>query len=104
MLDYDFERLAEEHIQDWKDHYFGKSRQEIIIDLSVNYDWSIELLNEQVPDEDVEEFQYEFTKEVLRQLGLNISDHAEHLLNELIEETEGNIRSKLILLRQDLIY
>ena len=104
MLDYDFERLAEEHIQVWKDRYFGKSRQEIIIDLNCNYDWQIELENEEVPDEDIEEFQYEFTKEVLHQLGLNISDHAEKLLSELIEETTGEIKSKLILLRQDLTY
>lgn len=104
MLDYDFERLAEEHIEVWKDRYYGKSRQEIIIDLSCNYDWSIELENEEVPDDDVEEFQYEFTKEVLRQLGHSLPDNLEYKLRYCIENTEGNVKEELKFLYRELVY
>lgn len=104
MLDYDFERLAEEHIQDWSNHYLGMTRQQVITELSVNYDWSIELENEQVPDADVEEFKYELTKEVLRQLGLSLSDHCEYLLRECIEATTGDVHEKLEQLYSELVY
>lgn len=104
MLDYDFERLAEEHIQDWSTHYLGMTRQQVITELSINYDWSIELENEQVPDADIEEFEYEFTKEVLKQLGLNISDHCEHLLRECIEASTGDVHKKLKQLYSELVY
>ena len=104
MLDYDFERLAEEHIEVWKDRYYGKSRQEIIIDLSCNYDWSIELENEEVPDDDVEEFQYEFTKEVLKQLGMSLPDDLEYKLKQCIEQTEGDVKEKLTYIYNQLVY
>lgn len=104
MLDYDFERLAEEHIQDWGNHYLGMTRAEIITDLSVNYDWSIELLNEQVPDADVEKFQYEFTKEVLSQLGYEMSDRNKHRLEWCIANTSGEVKEELEKLYSDLVY
>ena len=104
MLDYDFERLAEEHISDWKDRYLGMNRQEIITDLSINYDWSIELENEEVPDADIEEFQYEFTKEVLRQLGLELSEINKERLDWCIKNTSGEVRKTLEKLKEDLCY
>ena len=104
MLDYDFERLAEEHIETWKDRYYGMTRQEVITDLSVNYDWSIELENEQVPDADVEEFEYEFTKEVLRQLGLEISEANRERLEWCIKNTKGEVQDTLVKIYKDLVY
>lgn len=104
MLDYDFERLAEEHLQDWKDHYFGKNRNQVITDLSVNYDWSLELENEQVPDADVEEFQYEFTKEVLEQLGLSLSEKNKQKLEWCIENANNKIKDTLKEVYWDLVY
>lgn len=104
MLDYDFERLAEEHIQVWKDRYLGMTRNEVITDLSINYDWSIELENEEVSEADQEEFEYEFTREVLRQLGYEMSDRNKQRLEWCILNTSGEVKEELEKLYSDLVY
>lgn len=104
MLDYDFERLAEEHIQYWGNHYLGMTRQQVITEVSVNYDWSIELENEQVPDADVEEFRYEFTKEVLKKLGLAISEATKHKLEWCIENANTKIKDTLKEVYWNIVY
>lgn len=104
MLDYDFETLAESHIEAWKDRYFGKTRQEIICDLDINYDWSIELEDNKVPDADEEEFKYEFTREVLRQLGFEMSQRNKERLEWCINNTDGKVQDELTKLYEDLVY
>lgn len=104
MLDYDFESLAESHLNAWKERYYGKTRQEVIIDLDVNYDWSIELEDNNVPDADVEEFEYEFTREVLRQLGYEMSDRNKQRLEWCIANTSGDVKKELEHLYSDLVY
>lgn len=104
MLDYDFERLAEEHIQVWKDRYLGMTRNEVITDLSINYDWSIELEDEEVPEADQEEFEHEFTREVLRQLGFELSENNKQKLEWCIEKSKGKVKDTLKELYWDLVY
>lgn len=104
MLDYDFERLAEEHIDVWKDRYFGKTRQEIISDLDINYDWSVELEDNNVSEADEEEFKYEFTREVLRQLGFEMSQRNKERLEWCINNTDGKVQDELTKLYEDLVY
>lgn len=104
MFDYDFERLAEEHIQVWKDRYLGMTRNEVITDLSINYDWSIELENEEVPEADQEEFEHEFTREVLQQLGLTINEATKHKLEWCIENANNKIKDTLKEVYWNLVY
>lgn len=104
MLDYDFESLAEGHIEAWQNRYFGKSRQDVIIDLECNYDWSCEIEYNNVPDADFEEFQHEFIKEVLKQLGMSLPDDLEYKLKQCIEQTEGDVKEKLTYIYNQLVY
>lgn len=104
MLDYDFEQLAENHIEAWRSHYYGMTQQQVITELSVNYDWSAELEDNNVPDADVEEFEYEFTKEVLQQLGLTINEATKHKLEWCIENVNNKIKDTLKEVYWNLVY
>ena len=104
MLDYDFEQLAENHIEAWRSHYYGMTQQQVITELSVNYDWSAELEDNKVPDADVEEFEYEFTKAVLRQLGLTINEATKHKLEWCIENANNKIKDTLKEVYWNLVY
>lgn len=104
MLDYDFEQLAEHHIETWRSHYYGMTQQQVITELSVNYDWSAELEDNNVPDADAEEFEYEFKKKVLQQLGLTISEATKHKLEWCIENANNKIKDALKEVYWDLVY
>ena len=104
MLNYDFEQLAEHHIEIWRSHYYGMTQQQVITELSVNYDWSAELEDNEVPDADVEEFEYEFTKAVLQQLGLTINEATKHKIEWCIANTSGEVKEELEKLYSDLVY
>ena len=102
--DYNFEELAERHVETWKERYYGKSRQEVIIDLDLNYDWSVELEDNEVPEEDIEEFRTEFIRAVLRELGLELSETNRERLEWCIDHTEGEVKETLEKLKEQLIY
>ena len=87
-----------------RDRYYGKSRQEIIIDLDINYDWSVELEQNEVPEEDVEEFQTEFIRAVLRELGLELSEDEKERLEWCISKTSGDVKKELESLYAKWVY
>lgn len=66
------EGLAESHVDSWKERYFGKDREDISYDLTVNHDISLEL--ESIEDE----------------LGYSLNDYENQYLCDTFEEAVLN--------------
>ena len=71
-IDNNIKGLAESHVEGWKERYFGKTKDDIIFDLDVNHDISLEV-------EDVEygtstklnDEEYEYLCEVFKEAVLD---------------------------------
>lgn len=71
-IDENIEGLAESHVDSWKERYFGKDREDISYDLTVNHDISLEL--ESIEDE----------------LGYSLNDYENQYLCDAFEEAVLN--------------
>lgn len=72
-IDNNIEGLAESHVECWESRYFGKSKEDIIFDLDVNHDISLE----------VDNIEYE--------LGFSLNSSEYKYLCEIFKETVSEV-------------